>query len=235
MAKESFTVSTPTNGSTNRTGLEASPHAEEMREGSFSYTPEGSETAFRDFRAKLLADGEPIGTVPRPASLGAPLVLLDKLGERLAFERSGTRLYESLLLKHAHARPFDGGPTREQLATICEEEHEHFLTLTRFVKELGGDPTAVTPSADVAGVASMGIVQVVCDPRVGLGESLEAILIAELVDNECWQTLCDLAQEAGNEELVRFAERAAEQEGRHLERVRSWVQARTLGERAAAT
>jgi len=230
-------------GFTNRTGIDASSDADRMREGALAFTPEGSTDDYRKFRGGLLREGGPIGTLPRPPSLGGaakqaaaaavgrrPLVLLDKLAERLAFERSGARLYETLLLKHAQEGEFEGGPTRDQLATIHQEELEHFRTLCDFVRRLGGDPTAVTPSADVGGIASMGIVQLVTDPRLGLAESLEAILIAELVDHECWRTLRMLAHEAGNDELTEFAERAESEEDRHLAWVRSWVQARARGE-----
>jgi rubrerythrin len=226
---------------TNRTGIEASPLADRMREVARGFTPTGSESDYRVFRGDLLRDGGPIGTVPRPSSFtGAakqvfaaatgqrPVVLLDKLGERIAFERSGARLYESLLLKYEEGSDLDGGPTREQLMTIHAEELEHFRTLSRLVEELGGDPTAVTPSADVAAVASMGIIQVVTDPRLGFGESLEAILIAELVDHECWKNLRELARDVGHDELTRFAERAENEEDRHLAWVRSWVKARNL-------
>jgi rubrerythrin len=228
---------------TNRTGIESHPDAEAMREAARAFTPVGTEAEFSAFRGSLLRDGGPIGTLPRPPSFAGaakqavaavtgqqPLVLLDKLAERLAFERSGTRLYETLLLKFQQEGGFDGGPNLEELETIHRDELEHFHTLVQFVEQLGGDPTAVTPSANVGAVASMGIVQLVCDPRVSFGESLEAMLIAELVDHECWKTLRELAREAGNEELEQFAERAEAAEDMHLQWVRSWVQARTLGE-----
>jgi hypothetical protein len=47
-----------------------------------------------------------------------PTLLLDKLGERLAFERSGTRLYEALVSKHDAFGSFSGGPSREDLEHV---------------------------------------------------------------------------------------------------------------------
>jgi hypothetical protein len=38
---------------------------------------------------------------------------------------------------------------------------------------------------------------VIVDPRTTLLQSLEAVLIAELFDNACWETLVELAQQAG--------------------------------------
>jgi rubrerythrin len=227
---------------TNRTGLLVSPLADEMLENT-SFVPDTSVQDFESFRGELLAEGGPVGTMPRPASFGDaakqavdavtakhPLVLLDKLAERLAFERSGTRLYETLLAKHDQEGSFDGGPDANALLQIREEELEHFHQLIATVERLGGDPTAVTPSADLAAVASMGVVQVITDPRVSFAESLDAILIAELVDVDGWELLLELAQAAGDEALVSFAERAREEEERHLDLVRGWIKQRSLGE-----
>jgi rubrerythrin len=225
---------------TNRTGILASSLADEMREN-VAFTPLGSLEEYRVFRGRLLREGGPVGTLPRPGSFGdaakqaveaiqgqRPLVLLDKLGERLAFERTGTRLYEALLAKHDQDGSFADGPSADQLRTIRDEELEHFQTLVLMVERMGGDPTAVTPSADIAAVASMGVLQVATDPRIAFRESLDAILIAELVDVEGWKTLVALAHEADDPELLSFATRAEEQEAHHLARVRAWMRARTL-------
>ena len=64
------------------------------------------------------------------------------------------------------------------------------------IEQLGGDPTAVTPSANLQATAAHGIQKVVVDPRTTLLQ-LEAALVAELTDNACWEALIELAQEAG--------------------------------------
>lgn len=46
----------------------------------------------------VMENGEEAPEGSSPDHLGGPL-LLDKLGERLAFERQGTRLYEAFLKK----------------------------------------------------------------------------------------------------------------------------------------
>ena len=225
---------------TNRTGISSSPLADEMREN-VAFNPHGSSEEFRAFRGRLLREGGPVGTLPRPASVGSaarhaveaiqgqrPLVLLDKLGERIAFERTGTRLYETMLAKHDLDGSFADGPSAEQLRAIRDEELEHFHTLVGIVERLGGDPTAVTPSADIAAVASTGVLQVAADSRIAFAESLDALLIAELVDVEGWKTLVALAHEIEDEELKGFATRAEEEEAHHLARVRAWIRARTL-------
>jgi ferritin-like metal-binding protein YciE len=67
--------------------------------------------------------------------------------------------------------------------------------------------------------------QVIVDPRTTLLQSLEAILIAELADNACWEALIALAQEAGEDTLVTQFERALLTEQEHLTKVQTWLAA----------
>jgi hypothetical protein len=108
---------------------------------------------------------------------------------------------------------------------ILGEELQHFHMLVEQIKSLGGDPTELTPSANVQLTASHGVGQVLVDPRTNLLQSLEAILLAELADNECWETLTGLARLAGQEELAEQCEEALVTEQEHLEKVRSWLAA----------
>jgi hypothetical protein len=95
--------------------------------------------------------------------------------------------------------------------------------LTEIVTGLGGDPTAMTPCADVAGVAGAGWLQVVTDPRTTLAQALSAVLSAELTDDAGWQLLIELATTLGQDDLAaRFSE-AAEAESRHVAQVRKWL------------
>ncbi|HVH42977.1 MAG TPA: ferritin-like domain-containing protein, partial [Labilithrix sp.] len=166
---------------------------------------------------------------------GADLtVFLDKLGERLAFERTGTRLYAALLGKFDASEPLPGGPTRAELEKIAAEELQHFEMLRDAMLSLGADPTAITPSADVAAVCSMGLIQVIGDPRMNLKQSLEAILVAELVDNDCWLVLTELARAAGHKKLAEKFRMAVAEEAEHLVKVRTWVKNATLAEGTVA-
>ena len=62
--------------------------------------------------------------------------------------------------------------------------------------------TAQTPCADVSATASMGIVQVLTDPRTTLAQCLNALLTAELTDNAGWELLIDLAEELGHSDMA---------------------------------
>jgi hypothetical protein len=232
----------------NRTGIATSPieskkSIQGAQEGGFS-TP-GDERGIHATRAVYMRESltEGLGTVPPPASLkgvaktGLELlkghkasVFLDKLGERIAFERTGTRLYEAALAKLEVYGTWEGGPSREQLQKILTDELSHFVLVSEAMVKMGGDPTAMTPSADVAAVASEGIPKVLVDPRTNLKQSLEALLVAELTDNAGWELLIELARGLGQDELVTRFQAALDAEAEHLVWVTKWVAAGAMGE-----
>jgi bacterioferritin (cytochrome b1) len=154
-----------------------------------------------------------------------PVVFVDKLGERLAFERTGVRLYEAILSKFDALGSYDGGPSRPELETILADEFEHFRLLQEALKMLGADPTVMTPSADLHATLSRGAMEGVVDPRTTLAQSLEAALVVELADNDCWQHLVQLAHNAGQRELADRFGLALAEEQQHLTSVRRYVAA----------
>ncbi|NJK88432.1 MAG: hypothetical protein HC923_02910 [Myxococcales bacterium] len=105
------------------------------------------------------------------------------------------------------------------------EEHRHMIMLEKEMTRMGGDPTAVTPSADLAATASSGVLKVIVDPRTPLLQSLEAVLIAELTDQASWEQLALLASQTGAKDLAKQATAAEQIEQEHLRRVKAWVSA----------
>jgi rubrerythrin len=233
----------------NRTGIMTNPELSiEMIEGAKQTVPssQGDATELASVKAEYIEEAVPIGSSPvmlevseNGESVGqfdGLAVLLDKLGERLAFERQGTRLYEAFLQKcESVALDSGSGPSVEDLRHICEEELEHFHLLQNAITALGGDATVQTPSADVAGVLSHGVMQVVSDPRTTIPQTLQAMLTAELVDNDGWQMLQDLAAELGQDDLEEQCRRAYEEEQEHLEKVRDWLTSMTMEEVSGST
>lgn len=219
----------------NRTGMQTAPElAEEAIEGAMNTIPssEGGIEEIAEYRGEYIAEGFPIGSLPAlPVSEEAEAeeeemgmaVLLDKLSERLAFERMGTRLYEALLNKVEILGEMEPGPTIEQIHEIGRDEFNHFLLLNKTIEEIGGDPTVQSPCADVAGVASMGILQVLTDPRTSVAQCLQALLTAELTDNAGWELLIKLADNLGHDEMKTEFETALANEEVHLQNVRTWL------------
>ncbi len=239
-------TSKPTDIGKNRTGMATSPiHSKRMLENAEIEVPEsvaGVEKIGR-LRAELGSTWEPVGTMPPPATVkGAAKTLLQGIkgkdanvfinlvGERLAFERTGTRLYEALLAKFDAASIHETGFSREDLERIRDDELRHFGMLVKAMEKLGADPTAMTPCADVSAVASEGVLKVIVDPRTTFTECLEAILIAELVDNDCWLVLSDLADRLGLDELAGQFRLALQEEEEHLARIRAWLSTRINGQ-----
>jgi hypothetical protein len=186
----------------------------------------GGETDLAKIRLEYAKEADPVGTLPEPQPEGVARVLMDKLGERLAFERSGTRLYDALMVKCA-ADTSSGVPTPE-LKHIRDEEAMHFALVGAAIEELGGDPTAQTPCADVTGVEGMGLMQVLNDPKTTIAQALHAILVAEMTDNAGWQELIELTSQVGHDDLVARFRKAQGHEGEHLEKVQGWYKAATL-------
>ena len=218
----------------NRTGILTAPDmGKEMIENAEELSPPGGaeDLPLHELRADDVRGVEPAGTMPPirldSANLGAPskstAVLLDALGARLAFERTGTRIYEALCTKVRASGAQDGGPTEQDLLEIWNDELAHFQLLHETIVRLGGDPTAVTPSANVEATASLGVIQVAADPRLTLLESLHASLLAELGDRDGWEILIGLVDAAGEADLVEPFCACLAAEERHLASVRSWI------------
>jgi hypothetical protein len=242
----------------NRTGLAAaSTQAQEGVESMIAAQPPGdleSELGgdgLTEVRVRRARETDAVGSVPPPATVagkvksaigtlsGASMaVFMDRLGQRLAFERQGSRLYEGLIAKFRAAQADQDlgrhAPTLEDLVELHDEELQHFLLLTQAIADLGGDPTAQTPAADISSVAGMGLPQVVNDPRTTFWQSLEAMLVAELVDNDGWETLQHLAHGLGYEGLAAQFALAKEEEADHLRRVRTWLNLATMDQAGAA-
>ena len=213
----------------NQSGMQTAPDGgQKMLENIELTKPRrGDERDLAKIRLEYAKEAEPVGTIPEPKQSGMRPVLMDKLGERLAFERSGVRLYDALMVKCA-ADGSAGIPAKE-LKHIRDEEAMHFALVGAAIQALGGDPTAQTPSADVAGVEGMGLMQVVNDPKTTVAQALHAILVAEMTDNAAWDELIELTSQAGNDDLVGRFTKARENEAEHLEKVQAWYKAATLG------
>jgi rubrerythrin len=208
----------------NHTGMQGSPDADDMLENLKLTKPRrGDERALAKVRAEYGEAADPVGTLPDPQE-GATAVLMDKLGERLAFERSGTRLYDALLVK---CETLGGAIPAKDVQHIRDEEATHFALLGAAIQSLGGDPTQQTPGADVAGVEGMGLMQVLTDPKTTLAQALHAILVAEMTDNAGWEELITLTEQAGNDDLVKRFAKARDEEQEHLEKVRRWYKQAT--------
>jgi rubrerythrin len=212
----------------NQSGMQTAPDAGEamLENTKLTKAKRGDERDMAKIRMEYAKDADPVGTIPEPVPPGVAALLMDKLGERLAFERSGTRLYDALLVKCATDKA--AKIPAKDVQHIRDEEATHFALVGAAIQSLGGDPTAQTPCADVAGVEGAGLMQVLNDPKTTLAQALHAILIAEMTDNAAWDELIELTEQVGNDELVARFAKARDTEKEHLEKVHDWYKAATM-------
>lgn len=230
----------------NRTGLDMAPSSKDdmvrFAQAAGPQAPEPGQPSLADARLALASEADALGSVPLPLRLRGmataladtlqghkSAVLVDKLGERLATERSGVRLYEALEVKVRAARGLQGLDA-DAVARLRDDEESHYHLLAQCLVSMGADPTAVTPCADTAGVALQGALQVVCDPRTTLAQALNATLMVELADGAGWDLLADLAQEAGHSDMAQRFSVAQETEREHLEKVQAWLKAAVMAD-----
>lgn len=229
----------------NRTGIDRSPiDSQKMIDAANAYLPssKGDGSAMAAVETSYIKGSEPVGSVPVPVTLrGAAQatiqmlagrsaeVLIDKLGERLAFERTGTRLYDYFINKCQTAPLQSDSPISiDMLKRFRHEEALHFKVIADALESLGADATAQTPGADVSSVASSGVLQVLSDPRTSVDQCLEAMLNAELVDNAGWDLLVKLADDMGLDDMSKDFQAALNEEDEHLMEIRQWYEQITL-------
>lgn len=233
---------------TNRTGIDMSPFdSKAMMEASekFFKTP-GSAEELKALKREYIRDAGPVGSVPVPGTPKGmlksamkkmtgnnPEMFINKLGERLAYERSGVRVYEGFIQK-CEAFAAEGGLPQdislERLQEFKDQEAEHFMLIKECLEQLGADPTAQTPDADVSGVASLGLMKVIGDPRTSIGQCLEAMLSIELTDNAAWDLLIKLAEDVGMDDMAQKFGNALHQEDIHLQEIRQWYEKSVRGQ-----
>lgn len=226
----------------NRTGLQMSPRlSREMTENIDETLADTNGMEIAETRREYILAADDLGSVPPPATVkgvlksGAgmltgsrPHILIDKISERLAFERGGARLYDAVIAKfRVHGDELTGA-TLMELQRIRDQEVEHAALLKDALETLGADPTALTPCADLVGVESAGLLQAASDPRTNLAQTLHAALAAELIDGAGWELLAELAQDAGQADLAEQFTAASGQEAEHLRLVEGWYRALSI-------
>jgi ferritin-like metal-binding protein YciE len=214
----------------NRTGVETSPKLSKAMNDVVQ--PVSAETAdaspLNEVRLLYIRDADPLGSIPLPAKGERPLLFIDKLAERLAYERSGTRLYDAVIAKFtAHAGELDSASLKDVME-IRDEEASHAALIRTCIEQLGADPTAQTPSADLVGVATAGFLQAAADPRTTLAQTLQVALAAELVDVASWELLISMAEQLGQDGMAERFRQALDREIEHVAKVRGWYESLML-------
>jgi bacterioferritin (cytochrome b1) len=152
-----------------------------------------------------------------------PAFLLDVLSGRLAFERTGVKLYDRVIEKIERQAQPRYLAILDQLREIRVEEKEHEEWLEAQIRALGGNPAEKSEMAQLEAEEGSGIESVILDGHSKPIHLLHALLAAELADNAGWDVLVKLAGDAGDAAAkIEFARRMAE-EAKHLLFIREVV------------
>jgi len=229
----------------NRTGVQTSPELTEQMNQVVRPVSAQAAAAYaspmNDVRLQYIREADPLGSVPPPGTVKGmaksaikmlegerPQAFVDKLAERLAYERAGTRLYDAVIAKFiAHEGELQDASLQEFIE-IRDEEASHAALIRTCIEQLGADPTAQTPCADLVGVATAGFMQAVTDPRTTLAQCLQVALAAELVDVASWEMLISMAESVDQDAMVDRFRKARDRENEHVAKVRGWYETLTL-------
>jgi hypothetical protein len=152
-----------------------------------------------------------------------PLLLISQLRERLAFERTSSRLYAGLIVKvHAHGA-YPGGPTPERLVELHNQELEHLNVVRESLHRLGTGAPSLSVAGDGTDAQLQELLQAVDDPSASLQDALRAVLVAEIINNAGWLLLVELAQELGPQDQAETFREVLRAESLHLEEVSGWI------------
>jgi bacterioferritin (cytochrome b1) len=149
--------------------------------------------------------------------------VIDLLTERLTFERSGVKLYDSILQKMQASTDPQVGRMLGQMREHRNEEKEHEEWLEAQIRKLGGDAHGTTDMSSLVATESKGIEQVVLDGDPSISHMFHALLTAELVDNAGWELLLELADDADDDIARREFRMRLKNEQDHLIFVRRAV------------
>lgn len=141
--------------------------------------------------------------------------VIDLLNERLAFERTGVKLYDTLLARLRASTDPALEALVERVQEHRDEEHEHEEWLEEQIRALGGTAHALSEHAVLAQAEAEGIERVMRRDD-SIPHDFHALLTAELADNAGWDLLVQLAGEFGDSRAKKELEKRLHEEEKHL-------------------
>jgi len=141
--------------------------------------------------------------------------VIDLLSERLAYERAGVKLYDTL---HARLRVATDPTLKallEQVEHNRDEEEEHVEWLEAQIRALGGDAHAPTERSVLVRAESEGVERVMRRDD-SIPHDFHALLTAELADNAGWDMLVQIADEFGDFAAKKEFKKRLREEEEHL-------------------
>jgi bacterioferritin (cytochrome b1) len=141
--------------------------------------------------------------------------VIDLLNERLAFERTGVKLYDTLLARLQVATDPAIKALVGQVQEHRDEEHEHEEWLEEQIRALGGSAHALSEHAVLAQAEAEGVERVIRRDD-SIPHDFHALLTAELADNAGWDLLVQLADDFGDSKAKKEFKKRLHEEEEHL-------------------
>jgi bacterioferritin (cytochrome b1) len=141
--------------------------------------------------------------------------VVDLLNERLAFERTGVKLYDTLLARLQVSTDPSIKALVEQVQEHRDEEKEHEEWLEEQIRALGGTAHALSEHAVLAHAEAEGVERVMRRDD-SIPHDFHALLTAELADNAGWDLLVQLADDFGDSKAKKEFKKRLHEEEKHL-------------------
>jgi rubrerythrin len=150
--------------------------------------------------------------------------VIDLLCERLAFERSGVKLYDRVIEALQGTTDAELHSLQATLEEHRAEEREHESWLEGQIRALGGETSLECDGARLASREAAGIEEVAAHDGGDLRHLFHALLAAEAMDETGWKLLVEVAEDAGDREARREFARRHSHEQEHLAFTRHLVE-----------
>jgi rubrerythrin len=150
-------------------------------------------------------------------------VVLDKLSEFLMVEQCGWQLYRVVGERATDAE------LQARYQEFGRETDRHRTILTGLIRQLGGDPDHVSPTARIAQAKSEALLQaaLVAGPLSEAeleASDLENVVLAETKDHADWELLGQLAEQLPNGKARKAIEAAVAEVGPQEDEHLAWAQ-----------
>jgi bacterioferritin (cytochrome b1) len=141
--------------------------------------------------------------------------VVDLLNERLAFERTGVRLYDTVLARLQVSSEPGFKALARQVQEQRDEEKEHEEWLEEQIRALGGTAHGLSEHAVLAQAESEGVERVIRRDD-SIPHDFHALLTAELADTAGWDLLVQIADEFGDSKAKKEFKKRLQEEEKHL-------------------
>lgn len=145
--------------------------------------------------------------------------LVDQLGAFLEVERAAVQLYSEAV------KQVQDPELQTALQEFLVQTRKHVEALERLVRDFGGDPDKVTPSAQIVREQSHGLLDymrrniveaIIGRPPINPIGILADLLLIELKGQSDWQLLRLIGEEFGEEHILQAVREIEPEEDRHV-------------------